>query len=82
MINARLHQCFCPFVPAGAFCEGMALADKAGLSQSDLLDVLGLGAIANPMFSLKGPALQERQYPPAFPLKHQQKDMRLALALG
>lgn len=23
-----------------------------------------------------------RDYPPAFPLKHQQKDMRLALALG
>ena len=22
------------------------------------------------------------EYPPAFPLKHQQKDMRLALALG
>ncbi|WIA09375.1 hypothetical protein OEZ85_008781 [Tetradesmus obliquus] len=66
----------------GAFCEGMALADRAGLAQSDLLDVLGLGAMANPMFALKGPALQQRQYPPAFPLKHQQKDMRLALALG
>jgi glyoxylate/succinic semialdehyde reductase len=108
----------------------MALADKAGLAQSDLLEVLSLGAMANPMFALKGPAMQVRhkqkfmfadpaghtslpsliesgsavtvtthragksdnvselrslqahQYPPAFPLKHQQKDMRLALALG
>lgn len=66
----------------GAFCEGMALADKAGLSQADLLSVLDLGAMANPMFKLKGPAIQNRTYPPAFPLKHQQKDMRLALALG
>ena len=65
-----------------AFSEGMALADKAGLKQSDLLDVLDLGAIANPMFKLKGPALSARAFPPAFPLKHQQKDMRLALALG
>lgn len=34
------------------------------------------------MFKMKGPAMLERNYPPAFPLKHQQKDMRLALALG
>ncbi len=46
------------------------------------MDVVGLGAIAAPMFALKGPAMMQRTYPPAFPLKHQQKDMRLALALG
>lgn len=34
------------------------------------------------MFKLKGPAMIQSNYPPAFPLKHQQKDMRLALALG
>ncbi len=65
-----------------AFGEGMALADKSGLKQEDLLEVLSLGAIANPMFALKGPALAARSFPPAFPLKHQQKDLRLALALG
>jgi glyoxylate/succinic semialdehyde reductase len=47
-----------------------------------LPQVLSLGAMANPMFSLKGPALMLRDYPPAFPLKHQQKDLRLAIALG
>lgn len=67
---------------AAAFGEGMALADKSGLQQQDLLEVLGLGAMANPMFALKGPSLIQRQYPAAFPLKHQQKDLRLALALG
>lgn len=41
-----------------------------------------LGAIANPMFKLKGPSMIQSSYSPAFPLKHQQKDMRLALALG
>lgn len=65
-----------------AFSEGLALADKNGLSQTTLLDVLELGAIANPMFKLKGPAMIQEKFPPAFPLKHQQKDMRLALALG
>jgi glyoxylate/succinic semialdehyde reductase len=60
----------------------MALADRSGLRQSDLLEVLGLGAMACPMIALKGPALTARSYPPAFKLVSQQKDMRLALALG
>lgn len=34
------------------------------------------------MFKLKGPTMIQNNYSPAFPLKHQQKDMRLALALG
>jgi len=66
----------------GAFCEGMCLAKEAGLKQEDLLDVLSLGAMANPMFAMKGPGMIAGNFPPAFPLKHQQKDMRLALALG
>ncbi|KAG6514097.1 hypothetical protein ZIOFF_024437 [Zingiber officinale] len=65
-----------------ALSEGLSLANSSGLSQQTLLDVLELGAIANPMFKLKGPAMIQSSYPPAFPLKHQQKDMRLALALG
>ncbi|KAJ3696795.1 hypothetical protein LUZ61_000500 [Rhynchospora tenuis] len=65
-----------------ALSEGLCLADKSGLSPQTLLDVLDLGACSNPMFKLKGPAMIESKYPPAFPLKHQQKDMRLALCLG
>ncbi|EYU46068.1 hypothetical protein ABFS82_04G076400 [Erythranthe guttata] len=65
-----------------AFSEGLVLADKSGLDPQTLLDVLDLGAIANPMFKMKGPSMTKSSYPPAFPLKHQQKDMRLALALG
>ncbi|XP_010532940.1 PREDICTED: glyoxylate/succinic semialdehyde reductase 1 [Tarenaya hassleriana] len=65
-----------------AFSEGLVLADKSGLSPDTLLDVLDLGAMANPMFKGKGASMIKSSYPPAFPLKHQQKDMRLALALG
>ncbi|KAE9463687.1 hypothetical protein C3L33_04421, partial [Rhododendron williamsianum] len=65
-----------------AFSEGLILADKSGLSSQTLLDVLDLGAIANSMFKMKGPTMIQKNYSPAFPLKHQQKDMRLALALG
>ncbi|KAJ1477367.1 hypothetical protein T484DRAFT_3028305 [Baffinella frigidus] len=38
--------------------------------------------MACPMFKMKGPNMAKGSYPTAFPLKHQQKDMRLALALG
>ena len=38
--------------------------------------------MGNPMFKLKGPSMIDGKYPTAFSLKHQQKDMRLALALG
>ncbi|OAY63881.1 glyoxylate/succinic semialdehyde reductase 1 [Ananas comosus] len=65
-----------------ALSEGLCLADKSGLNPQTLLDVLDLGGVANPMFKLKGPAMIKGSYAPAFPLKHQQKDMRLALALG
>lgn len=65
-----------------AFTEGMTLAQKAGLSTSELLSVLDAGAMSNPMFRGKGPLMEQETFAAAFPLKHAQKDMRLALLLG
>lgn len=64
------------------FAEGISLGEKAGLKVNDILDVLDQGAIANPMFRLKGPMMLENSFSAAFPLKHMQKDMRLALHMG
>ena len=64
------------------FCEGLALGEKAGLDQADILDVLDAGALANPMFRMKGGAITRGEFAAAFPLRHMQKDMRLAVALG
>ena len=47
--------------------------------------MVALGAIASPMYAAKMPAMARGgpgAFPAAFPLKHQQKDLRLALALG
>lgn len=63
-------------------CEGLALGSKAGLESTDILDVLNSGAMENPMFKLKGPLIAQGVFPTAFPLKHMQKDLRLALDLG
>jgi 2-hydroxy-3-oxopropionate reductase len=65
-----------------AFCEGLALGEKAELNRADILDILDSGALANPMFRLKGAGILAGNYATAFPLKHMQKDLRLAIDLG
>jgi glyoxylate/succinic semialdehyde reductase len=47
-----------------------------------VVQVLNIGAIGCPMYQLKGPKMAKRDYAPNFPLKHAQKDMRLALEMG
>lgn len=64
-------------------CEGLSLAARSGLDQLQLLEVLDSGAMTNPMFRLKGGLIAGGSgFPVAFPLKHMQKDLRLALQLA
>ncbi len=65
-----------------AFCEGMALGQKGGLDGGQILEIIDAGALGNPMFRGKGALLLAGDFPTSFPLKHMQKDLRLALALG
>lgn len=66
-----------------ALSEGIALAAGSGIDPAQLLEVLDSGAVSNPMFRLKGPQIAaNREFPTAFPLKHMQKDLRLALHLA
>ncbi len=66
-----------------ALCEGLALASASGLDTAQLLEVLDSGAVSNPMYRLKGPQIAaNKEFPAAFPLKHMQKDLRLALQLA
>jgi len=62
--------------------EALALGDRCELKAEDILEVFGAGAIANPMFALKGPKIAADEHPTNFPLKHMQKDLRLAVGLG
>ncbi|KAJ8755761.1 hypothetical protein K2173_024305 [Erythroxylum novogranatense] len=64
------------------FSEGLLLSERVGLDPNVLVEVVSQGAISAPMYSLKGPTMIKSQYPTAFPLKHQQKDLRLALGLA
>jgi 3-hydroxyisobutyrate dehydrogenase-like beta-hydroxyacid dehydrogenase len=65
-----------------AFCEGLTLARESRLDTAELLDILDAGALGNPMFRGKGPQMLTDDFAVAFPLKHMQKDLRLALELG
>ncbi|XP_015890669.3 glyoxylate/succinic semialdehyde reductase 2, chloroplastic isoform X1 [Ziziphus jujuba] len=65
-----------------SFSEGLLLSEKVGLDPSVLVEVVSQGAISAPMYSMKGPSMIQSLYPTAFPLKHQQKDLRLALGLA
>lgn len=62
--------------------EALALGQHCELVAEDILEVFAAGAIANPMFALKGPKIVADDHQVNFPLKHMQKDMRLAVALG
>lgn len=65
-----------------SFSEGLLLCEKVGLDPDVLVKVVSQGAINAPMYSTKGPSMIQSLYPTAFPLKHQQKDLRLALGLA
>ncbi len=66
----------------GAVRGGWPWARRAGLDGAQILEVLAAGAMVNPMFQIKGPMVLAGDATPSFPLKHLQKDLRLALALA
>lgn len=69
-------------VALAGLAEGMALADRAGLQQKDILEVLGLTGLACPMMIGKGMAIIEGGFPTSHPLQHMQKDLKLSLQMG
>ena len=65
-----------------ALGEGLSLCGSAKIDTSTLLQVLELGAMCNPLFKVKGPRMLSQDHSAQFPLKHAEKDMRLATQLG
>lgn len=62
-----------------AFGESLALAESLQLDGTKMLEVISQGAIASPMYSLKGPKMLKKDHAPNFPLCHAHKDMKLAV---
>nr|XP_018899890.1 PREDICTED: putative oxidoreductase GLYR1 homolog [Bemisia tabaci] len=69
-------------VTIAGLAEGMALADRAGLQQKDVLEVMQLTALACPTILEKGKAIIDGGFSTHLPLQHLQKDLKLSLNLG
>ncbi|XP_040566392.1 cytokine-like nuclear factor N-PAC isoform X1 [Lepeophtheirus salmonis] len=69
-------------VTLAGLAEGMALADRAGLQQRDVLEVLELTGLSCPLIIGKGKAIIEGGFPTNHPLQHMQKDLKLSLNMG
>ncbi|XP_074593387.1 nucleosome-destabilizing factor [Brevipalpus obovatus] len=66
----------------GSLAESMALADRTGLSQKDLLEILSLSPLNCHTLVSKGKGMIEGGFATQMPLTHMQKDLRLALELA
>jgi len=66
----------------GSLAESMALADRTGLSQKDLLEVLSISPLNCQTLISKGKAMIDGGFATEMPLTHMQKDLRLALSLA
>ena len=62
-----------------AVSEGMALAQKAGLPMPALHEALMGGAASSWMLDVLGKKMMDRDFKPAFAIKHQQKDLAIVL---
>jgi 3-hydroxyisobutyrate dehydrogenase-like beta-hydroxyacid dehydrogenase len=65
-----------------AFCEGVLLAEKSGISRETAVDVLTHSAIASPMVQYRGPFVIKMPDEAWFDVNMMQKDMLLALEMG
>ena len=65
-----------------AFCEGVLLAEKSGITREVAVDVLTNSAVASPMIKYRGPFVLSMPAEAWFDVNMMQKDMMLALDMG
>jgi len=65
-----------------AFCEGVLLAEKSGISREVAVDVLTHSVIGSPMVQYRGPFVLQLPAESWFDVNMMQKDMLLALEMG
>jgi 3-hydroxyisobutyrate dehydrogenase-like beta-hydroxyacid dehydrogenase len=65
-----------------AFCEGVLLAEKSGISRETAVDVLTHSVIASPMVQYSGPFVLKMPEEAWFDVNMMQKDMLLAMEMG
>lgn len=69
-------------ITLAGIAEALALADRAGLQQKDVMEVLELTNMSSDMMLQKGKAIIKGEFPTHHALKYMQKDLKLALSLA
>jgi len=64
------------------FAEAANLAESSGVSTETFLDVIFSGPLNNFLFQLKKDMFINEDFPPQFPFKHMEKDLRFAQKLA
>ncbi|KAK9500855.1 hypothetical protein O3M35_002037 [Rhynocoris fuscipes] len=72
-------QMVCGTMLAG-LAEGMALLDRFGLLQSDMLDVINLTPFKSKLIMEKGHLMKNCSFPTSLALSHMQRDIRLGIS--
>jgi 3-hydroxyisobutyrate dehydrogenase len=69
-------------IHAQGLAEAVAFAETNGIKPEDMMHIVNNSALGNPLNKIKGQAILDDNYKPAFALKHIAKDLRLAKDLG
>ncbi len=67
---------------AQGLAEAISFAQERGIAAKDLTELINNSAIGNIFMKIKGDAILQNNFQPAFALKHIVKDLRLAKAEG
>ncbi|WP_118814117.1 NAD(P)-dependent oxidoreductase [Neisseria lactamica] len=62
-----------------AYSEAMLMAQQFGIDTGAIVEAVGGSAMDSPMFQTKKSLWANREFPPAFALKHASKDLNLAV---
>jgi 3-hydroxyisobutyrate dehydrogenase-like beta-hydroxyacid dehydrogenase len=61
------------------FAEILNFGRLGGLNMEAMLETVFSGAMNSPMFQVKAPNMEKKEYPAAFPLKHLAKDLKFVV---
>ncbi len=81
-LHAKLSQNLVLANMLQGFVEGIVLATKAGVPPELMYEILDNSAAKAGLISFKAPAIFDRKFDPAFPLKWMRKDIGLMLESG
>ncbi len=66
----------------GVLSEAVYFGTASGIAPELIFDMIGSSPLSSPLYTLKAENILKQDFSPAFPLKHQYKDLNLILGLA